>query len=128
MCSSRRWETRCALVTGVQTCALPILRYAFRVQKHQGIRCRSFAGILLPDKGKKYFLFCLSIMKFNGAKAVPSFIIADIVGSSHYSQYRQSLCLPGSPHALLPCRGGRITSLLTPGGQTRIRVPFRGHP
>src|SRR3546814_11433800 len=60
------------------------LRYAFRVHKHQGIRCRSFAGILLPDKGKKYFLFCLSLMKFNGAKAVPSFIISDIVGSSHF--------------------------------------------
>src|SRR3546814_1471959 len=27
-CSSRRRHTRCALVTGVQTCALPILRTA----------------------------------------------------------------------------------------------------
>src|SRR3546814_16756606 len=26
LCSSRRRHTRCALVTGVQTCALPILR------------------------------------------------------------------------------------------------------
>src|SRR3546814_10874155 len=29
--SSRRRHTRCALVTGVQTCALPILLYAFLV-------------------------------------------------------------------------------------------------
>src|SRR3546814_9476555 len=31
--SSRRRHTRCALVTGVQTCALPILRYL-----HRGLR------------------------------------------------------------------------------------------
>src|SRR3546814_3749485 len=29
--SSRRRHTRCALVTGVQTCALPICRYGVRV-------------------------------------------------------------------------------------------------
>src|SRR3546814_19040973 len=30
--SSRRRQTRCALVTGVQTCALPILEFAREVQ------------------------------------------------------------------------------------------------
>src|SRR3546814_2749031 len=29
--SSRRRHTRCALVTGVQTCALPILKFFFRI-------------------------------------------------------------------------------------------------
>src|SRR3546814_10665460 len=28
LCAGRRWHTRCALVTGVQTCALPIWRPA----------------------------------------------------------------------------------------------------
>src|SRR3546814_10415409 len=31
-CSSRRRHTRCALVTGVQTCALPILVYVARMR------------------------------------------------------------------------------------------------
>src|SRR3546814_7640719 len=30
--SSRRRHTRCALVTGVQTCALPILKYGKRLE------------------------------------------------------------------------------------------------
>src|SRR3546814_20631932 len=34
--SSRRRHTRCALVTGVQTCALPISRGAGRLSCHQG--------------------------------------------------------------------------------------------
>src|SRR3546814_10431279 len=40
-CSSRRRHTRCALVTGVQTCALPISRLAgYRVESlnHSGYR------------------------------------------------------------------------------------------
>src|SRR3546814_4692325 len=35
--SSRRRHTRCALVTGVQTCALPILSISAAPVRHQGI-------------------------------------------------------------------------------------------
>src|SRR3546814_2230177 len=33
--SSRRRHTRCALVTGVQTCALPIFAYAHGIGEHE---------------------------------------------------------------------------------------------
>src|SRR3546814_5727238 len=36
--SSRRRHTRCALVTGVQTCALPIFRDLQRVEKAEALR------------------------------------------------------------------------------------------
>src|SRR3546814_2189901 len=44
--SSRRRHTRCALVTGVQTCALPILRRAFLVEIEDLFRrgCSIVAG------------------------------------------------------------------------------------
>src|SRR3546814_1967591 len=51
--SSRRRHTRCALVTGVQTCALPIsrvdlaaaLRWAVRMGFHEGI-CNHFSAVI----------------------------------------------------------------------------------
>src|SRR3546814_17449090 len=46
--SSRRRHTRCALVTGVQTCALPIsacFRMAARLGLHEGI-CNHFSAML----------------------------------------------------------------------------------
>src|SRR3546814_2671461 len=46
--SSRRRHTRCALVTGVQTCALPILiefRAPSILELYQGARQASFQGI-----------------------------------------------------------------------------------
>src|SRR3546814_984450 len=49
--SSRRRHTRCALVTGVQTCALPISRphlhhYCLRIGTHLGVSppCSGYAG------------------------------------------------------------------------------------
>src|SRR3546814_3918302 len=43
--SSRRRHTRCALVTGVQTCALPIYPNANRdARPSPGVRCRSRIG------------------------------------------------------------------------------------
>src|SRR3546814_3217015 len=36
--SSRRRHTRCALVTGVQTCALPILRRYALLARHMGVQ------------------------------------------------------------------------------------------
>src|SRR3546814_8890817 len=41
-CSSRRRHTRCALVTGVQTCALPICGDATQAQGVLGLRWRLF--------------------------------------------------------------------------------------
>src|SRR3546814_12533445 len=37
--SSRRRHTRCALVTGVQTCALPISSRRFHARLHDRVRC-----------------------------------------------------------------------------------------
>src|SRR3546814_3816138 len=49
--SSRRRHTRCALVTGVQTCALPILRAEARSFLHHQVR--SMVGCLyLVGRGK----------------------------------------------------------------------------
>src|SRR3546814_10832549 len=48
--SSRRRQTRCALVTGVQTCALPIFRYIEGNKAHpvnRGVLCaKGSAGIM----------------------------------------------------------------------------------
>src|SRR3546814_5606328 len=41
--SSRRRHTRCALVTGVQTCALPILTQASRLGRNQPLYARVLA-------------------------------------------------------------------------------------
>src|SRR3546814_1864139 len=42
-CSSRRRHTRCALVTGVQTCALPILQALAQERRLQAPRARGAA-------------------------------------------------------------------------------------
>src|SRR3546814_620339 len=58
--SSRRLHTRCALVTGVQTCALPILESVHRGQK-EAAACLSFskaqvlAYIVLPQAIEKMY-------------------------------------------------------------------------
>src|SRR3546814_11619745 len=53
--SSRRRHTRCALVTGVQTCALPIwFRHEIKsVEDLKGLkfRCSAFAGAVLSRLG-----------------------------------------------------------------------------
>src|SRR3546814_4523226 len=56
--SSRRRHTRCALVTGVQTCALPIYRYTLTLvgRAFEAIGERDWAGIYLdraaaPERG-----------------------------------------------------------------------------
>src|SRR3546814_9644733 len=43
-CSSRRRHTRCALVTGVQTCALPILRRLKANRKESYGQVQEFVG------------------------------------------------------------------------------------
>src|SRR3546814_6362901 len=50
--SSRRRHTRCALVTGVQTCALPICSYGIGVSRLAGgiiEACHDAAGIVWPE-------------------------------------------------------------------------------
>src|SRR3546814_2790341 len=44
-CSSRRRHTRCALVTGVQTCALPI----FKAQLEEASKLRAEAEVLKAE-------------------------------------------------------------------------------
>src|SRR3546814_1713889 len=52
--SRRRRNTRCALVTGVQTCALPICKYTYAVQGlgHVGMEYVK----LLKERGAKIFV------------------------------------------------------------------------
>src|SRR3546814_7668725 len=45
--SSRRRHTRCALVTGVQTCALPILREPFARDFLQGLMAQAPPDVIL---------------------------------------------------------------------------------
>src|SRR3546814_2823981 len=50
--SSRRRHTRCALVTGVQTCALPILTWdAMRWSAHEACSPRGTAESMAPGGG-----------------------------------------------------------------------------
>src|SRR3546814_2363342 len=51
--SSRRRHTRCALVTGVQTCALPISvpRSHWRDKIQHGTKAHQFLADLLPKAG-----------------------------------------------------------------------------
>src|SRR3546814_6886163 len=56
--SSRRRHTRCALVTGVQTCALPIFRAGERVAimgrngSGKSTLLRLLAGLATPNEGE----------------------------------------------------------------------------
>src|SRR3546814_1289552 len=51
--SSRRRHTRCALVTGVQTCALPILNYdGSPVSIDEYVARERIAGLLVISHGK----------------------------------------------------------------------------
>src|SRR3546814_3201096 len=49
--SSRRRHTRCALVTGVQTCALPISPKADQAPQHDSTEGVTFDGKLLSIEG-----------------------------------------------------------------------------
>src|SRR3546814_2760541 len=50
--SSRRRHTRCALVTGVQTCALPILAFADALRRHLS----DVADFTMPEGGLAFWL------------------------------------------------------------------------
>src|SRR3546814_17624050 len=53
--SSRRRHTRCALVTGVQTCALPISATSFVVLALTGLNILYGRHVLLPVLGPEIF-------------------------------------------------------------------------
>src|SRR3546814_2185047 len=52
--SSRRRHTRCALVTGVQTCALPISLYVQPDHQGQGIGRRLLNGLFQALRKQRY--------------------------------------------------------------------------
>src|SRR3546814_7330338 len=56
--SSRRRHTRCALVTGVQTCALPIYQaLAQTVLNYDWVRLFMFAGLKGSDINSRWYSF-----------------------------------------------------------------------
>src|SRR3546814_9454751 len=68
--SSRRRHTRCALVTGVQTCALPICEIASNLLgKRDGMRSARFhfTGRDLPDPIDEVDLMPFGVPEFAGA-------------------------------------------------------------
>src|SRR3546814_6603250 len=68
--SSRRRHTRCALVTGVQTCALPISRtgYAYSQRSHMVVRV-SGSGEWMKSSGSQQNSISAPARSVRGAKA-----------------------------------------------------------
>src|SRR3546814_2654413 len=79
--SSRRRHTRCALVTGVQTCALPIsapldlanptvTACVRKLEKHLGVTLinRNTRFISLTDPGKRFLQHCKDILEARSAE------------------------------------------------------------
>src|SRR3546814_2672588 len=60
--SSRRRHTRCALVTGVQTCALPIFRLVFEGKRCAGLVYRK-DGQEVTVKASRETLLCLGAIQ-----------------------------------------------------------------
>src|SRR3546814_14333601 len=56
--SSRRRHTRCALVTGVQTCALPISNQVSRYLRRNGVSVRAFAAVSGRGRQSQSPSFC----------------------------------------------------------------------
>src|SRR3546814_3897878 len=127
--SSRRRHTRCALVTGVQTCALPILR-AFAEDVDTKLReldipvylsqASNFAIIVDPDFTATLYIDCLNVSLEMVAKraveageAVWSNDIGDIYrGSITFPKLRRDqhfiICLRHAwKFLLICCPGGR---------------------
>src|SRR3546814_4185828 len=65
--SSRRRHTRCALVTGVQTCALPISMCGL-FQTCRNMQDRGFSATRRPDQGNKLARSDLAIKTLDHAQ------------------------------------------------------------
>src|SRR3546814_8666197 len=73
--SSRRRHTRCALVTGVQTCALPISFTAYGLSK---------GAFLSTEAASSLFLYVAKVLTFHqlGAMPLPVLLQGLLVDSS----------------------------------------------
>src|SRR3546814_19726715 len=65
--SSRRRHTRCALVTGVQTCALPIFPFYKGVAAEYTVCDRYHSGILASTQANRMYVHCGQTDRSNNA-------------------------------------------------------------
>src|SRR3546814_6402371 len=76
--SSRRRHTRCALVTGVQTCALPIsdlgvgrAGYKQSCERSANVKCRAKSVHAIPPEGERLPVrFSVSVLNYTDRKSV----------------------------------------------------------
>src|SRR3546814_4418059 len=67
--SSRRRHTRCALVTGVQTCALPISRFAAAMDQLSKTAFAAYRDLVYGTDGfKEFFRQLTPIQEISGLK------------------------------------------------------------
>src|SRR3546814_18377425 len=100
--SSRRRHTRCALVTGVQTCALPI----YRLNKSNGARVKEAVDLATGNYAPagKPSLASVSAARRGGAKALVAH--ADKGGAFAWAVMSQTLAYAAS---LVPEKIGRAS-------------------
>src|SRR3546814_1859570 len=102
--SSRRRHTRCALVTGVQTCALPIYAECGEaIVRHKKIRKISFTGG--PITARKILAACAeeikpSVMELGGKSASLVFPDCDLQAAAERAVFWTVGCLSGQGCAL----------------------------
>src|SRR3546814_20164042 len=99
--SSRRRHTRCALVTGVQTCALPILFAGYvggSASAAQSVASQKPSLLELFFSGLK-----AGLLTFGGAYTVIPFLRADAVGTGWMTdaKFHDGLALSGLLQATL---------------------------
>src|SRR3546814_14698151 len=116
-CSSRRRHTRCALVTGVQTCALPISTFVAMAQAHAPVTRADLRriGSLYPPG------------TFDGIWAAASLVHLSDAEARDVLQQLAALLRPGG--RLFPCvmSEGETGWLEAPDG-TRCSTPWEPHP
>src|SRR3546814_14421779 len=88
--SSRRRHTRCALVTGVQTCALPISEVPEVIKALEGLKTKGLVGDLEIVARNHQTLRPYFVLKCKPEKAMKhSLDFADIIHSSATPQPRE---------------------------------------
>src|SRR3546814_9711564 len=120
--SNRRRHTRCALVTGVQTCALPISRVLSRMADAIMIRTDDHAKI-------EEMAHHATVPVINGLTDLshPCQIVADLL-----TVVEHGVALPGSPWAWLGDGNNVLHSIVEAAGRmkfgVRIAVPGGDDP